>query len=91
MEQPLSVEGLAWMQKSFDLFPDWPTGQRIRWARAKEYVVHRFVLPIGEKAVDHAPPDFLRALPRPQELHVEPPVTWDYILEVKRLIESKFA
>jgi len=91
MERPLSSEVLQWVEKSHALFPDFSDGQRRRWARAKEYCVNRFVLPIGELAVDHAPPDFLRALPRPQRLHVEPPGTWEYVSEAKRLIESKFA
>ena len=90
MEQPLSDEGFNWMVKSYTLFPDWSTEQRIRWARAKEYVVHRFVFPIGEKAVDRAPPDFLRALPRPQQLWVKK-CAGDYIQEARRLIESKLA
>ena len=72
-------------------FPAWSRRQRAKWVLAKHRIAHRQTYPIGDLGVDREPPDFLRALPRPQTLHVEPPVTWEYILEAKRLIESKFA
>jgi len=90
MHKHSETDGLILMGESHRVFPDFSTEQRGRWVKAKQYVAGRFTMPIGEKAVDHTPPDFLRALPRSQELHVERgPV--EYVNEVRRLIESKIA
>jgi hypothetical protein len=82
------TDGLLLMHQSHLWFPEFSTEQRGRWVKAKQYVAGRFAMPIGEKAVDHTPPDFLRALPRPQKLHVEGS---NYVRELRRLIESKLA
>lgn len=89
MHKHLSDAGIDWMQKSYALFPDWSTEQRIRWAKAKEYVTGRFTIPIGERVVDHTPPDFLRALPRPEFLTVERPRVSEYLRELRRIVEGK--
>lgn len=47
------------------LFPEWTRRKRAEWVLAKLYVAGKNTrYPIGEKALDRAPPDFLRALPR---------------------------
>jgi len=80
------AEYASLMEQAGRFFPDFSDEQRVRWIAAKRYVEGRFTMPIGEKAVDHTPPDFLRALPRPAALDVDD-AGLDYVRATIRMLE----
>lgn len=63
--------GIDLLARSHILFPDFSTEQRGRWVQAKLFTFGLQPAPIGEKVVEDSTPDFLRALPRHEPLHVE--------------------
>lgn len=71
--------------ESVRLFPDWTDATRERWIQAKRAVERHVPVPIGDKGLDREPPDFLRALPREQQLEVDKSAG-DYVRGAMRML-----